>query len=768
MPITSPFSIQKFNFFQVSLSAYLKQYCYSNGLDYENLDCFDKKNEENMMEENTIEKDMIERNLKSFKSEIITEIKDFLFNNFNPENFHSSNQVKNNHQNHLTQPFKSSSTFLNKIINSIVATNFFLNKNCIAFKLKNPEKNIFAEIFVYSTNFEGTHLRGGKISRGGIRWSTRNDYRTEIKDLAKTQILKNSIIVPTGAKGGFFIHNGNVEECYKEFISSLLDVTYLNNTNFNKNHDFIPKAATDFGLNVEKNVIKYSEHDSYLVVAADKGTASFSDIANDLSKKYGFWLQDAFASGGSNGYSHKALGITSKGCFESLKAHLNESKIEKVLTVIGIGDMSGDVFGNGLLLHDKYKLLAAFSSKFIFLDPTPNIEESFEARKFLFDNQLNWDKYPIKTAEIYSRNSQNLNISDSAAKLLGINAQTTPDEVIKAILKLNVDVMWSGGVGTFIKASCETHEHALDFVNDNIRINANELRAKILIEGANLSITQLGRIEAALKNVKLNTDFIDNSGGVNCSDLEVNIKILLYHLNLDKKDIAEIIQKLEVEVVEKVLQNNKNQNKALNEYNSKQSEKNNLDIYKKFVNLLIKEDILDSSFVINYQKRLELLQVDEFESGLKITEFDQHLIIENITAIEINKDVKVEKTDINTKAIEINDIQINEKFTIPELAIILSSGKIYLKKLIHQFEFSNQVIEQALREYYPTKLFEILSSKDKNFDILNNPIKHDIAINVIVNRILNKTPGPLFFDNLKDKNQNLEKIINASEFGQCY
>ncbi len=671
-------------------------------------------------------------------------------------NFNPKDQCKLD----IKKSLDSNSKDLNKLFDSIIATNYFLDRNYIAYKFIQPESFIFAEIFVYSYSFEGTHIRGGKVARGGIRWSERSDYRVEVKDLARAQILKNTIIVPTGSKGGFVINKVNadlefVKTCYREFISGLLEVTDLETEatkrtlkklnflsrdmfsnsdaiSFNKSFALDSKTKekisrhhqdyevesidshhlkTKLGQEVTTKVHKYFEHDPYLVVAADKGTASFSDIANNASKNYGFWLRDAFASGGLNGYSHKMLGITSRGGFESLKEHFKDIKQlgKDIISVIGIGDMNGDVFGNGLLLYEKYKLFAAFSSKFIFLDPNPNVEESFTIRQYMFDNQLSWDKYP--NAEVYPRSQNDITISEEASTMLGLPRKTYSYEIIQAILKLRVDLIWSGGVGTYIKSSCENHLEALDPVNDIVRINANEIKAKVIVEGANLSITQLGRIEAAANGVKLNTDFIDNSGGVNCSDLEVNIKILLYHLNISENEASKIIRSLEDEVVYLVLQNNENQNKALNIYDQLQNKPinnnvavTNYKIYQKFANYLIEQKILDNTFVTNHSKKA-------------------------IFSKNINQD--------------------QNKFTRPELAVLLSGSKIYLKSILDKFNFDDSILINCLNHYYPSRLFKILKNQISNFNILNNPIKHEIAVTIVTNHILNKIPGPIFFENLE-------------------
>ena len=390
------------------------------------------------------------------------------------------------------------------------------------------------EIFVYSPRVEGVHLRFGKVARGGIRWSDRpQDFRTEILGLVKAQNVKNAVIVPVGAKGGFVpkrLPRGGAREAiqaegtasYKLFISTLLDIT-----------DNIGTGTT--GVVPPRDVVRYEGDDPYLVVAADKGTATFSDIANDIAIAHDFWLGDAFASGGSAGYDHKKMGITARGAWESVKRHFREMDVDigkTAFTTVGVGDMSGDVFGNGMLRETTTKLVAAFDHRDIFIDPEPDPERTFAERKRLFDlprsSWQDFDKALIsKGGGIYSRSAKEITLSAEARKLLGVGEKLTPQELIKAILKAEVDLLFFGGIGTYIRAADESDEAAGDRANDPIRIAGADLRCKVIGEGANLGMTQRGRIEAALRGVRLNTDAIDNSAGVNTSDMEVNIKIAL-------------------------------------------------------------------------------------------------------------------------------------------------------------------------------------------------------------------------------------------------
>ncbi len=388
------------------------------------------------------------------------------------------------------------------------------------------------EIFVYSPRFEGVHLRFGKVARGGIRWSDRpQDFRTEILGLVKAQQVKNAVIVPVGAKGGFvpkFLPKGPRDavmmegtETYKLFISALLDIT---------------DNLGDKGVIPPDNVVRHDDDDPYLVVAADKGTATFSDIANAIADEHGYWLSDAFASGGSAGYDHKKIGITARGAWESVKRHFREMDIDigkTPFTTVGVGDMSGDVFGNGLLRETTTRLVAAFDHRDIFIDPAPDPEKSFAERQRLFDlPRSSWQDYDkaliSQGGGVYSRSLKEIMLTAEAQQVLGFaKSRTTPQELMNAILKAPVDLLFFGGIGTYVRAASETDEAVGDRANDAIRVTGSDIRAKVIGEGANLGMTQRGRVEAALRGIRLNTDAIDNSAGVNTSDVEVNIKIAL-------------------------------------------------------------------------------------------------------------------------------------------------------------------------------------------------------------------------------------------------
>lgn len=436
-----------------------------------------------------------------------------------------------------------------------------------------PEPKPLFEIWVYSPRVEGVHLRGGKVARGGLRWSDRReDFRTEILGLVKAQQVKNTVIVPVGSKGGFVLKNAPPQSdrdaylaegisCYKIFLSGLLDLT-----------DNVVKGNIEPPL----NVVRHDVDDPYLVVAADKGTATFSDIANSVSADYGFWLGDAFASGGSVGYDHKKMGITARGAWESVKRHFRTLGINTQttpFTVAGIGDMSGDVFGNGMLLSEHIQLVVAFDHRHIFIDPTPDTARSFAERQRLFNlPRSSWDDYDKSLISqgggVYPRGAKSISLSPEARAVLGIEtADLAPVELLRVILQAPVDLLYNGGIGTYVKASFESHAQVGDKAGDAFRVNGNELRCKVLAEGGNLGCTQNGRIEFAQKGGHIYTDAIDNSAGVDCSDHEVNIKILLGGIveagDLTLKQRNDLLASMTDEVGLLVLTDNYYQSQAL-------------------------------------------------------------------------------------------------------------------------------------------------------------------------------------------------------------
>ncbi len=453
-----------------------------------------------------------------------------------------------------------------------------LGRHCLAFKLDArsipdlPKPRPMFEIFVFDRDIQGVHLRGGKVARGGLRWSDRHeDFRTEVLGLVKAQQVKNSVIVPMGAKGGFtckrepedetrqaFIDNGIF--CYRLFINSLLSIT--DNLQAGK----IVKPP---------QVFCWDDDDPYLVVAADKGTATFSDIANDISQKRDFWLGDAFASGGSVGYDHKAMGITARGAWVSVQRHFREMGVDvqnEDFSVVGVGDMAGDVFGNGMLCSEHICLKAAFNHLHIFIDPTPDSASSFVERKRLFEAGAGWGDYNqaliSQGGGIFARSAKSIPLSPEIKSWLKTEeSELTPNQLIKAILKAEVDLFWNGGIGTYIKSTDETHADVGDRANNDVRVNGLEVGAKVVGEGGNLGATQLGRIEYSLQGGRCNTDFIDNAGGVDCSDHEVNIKILLDDLvsegSLNAEERNELLYAMTDDVSELVLHNNYRQTQAI-------------------------------------------------------------------------------------------------------------------------------------------------------------------------------------------------------------
>ncbi|WP_406814773.1 NAD-glutamate dehydrogenase [Mycobacterium sp. M23085] len=478
------------------------------------------------------------------------------------------------------------------LVQATLRTNYFVTRqgsararNVLAIKLdaqlvdELPLPRPKYEIFVYSPRVEGVHLRFGPVARGGLRWSDRrDDFRTEILGLVKAQAVKNAVIVPVGAKGGFVLkrpplptgdaaadRDASREEgvaCYQLFISGLLEVT-----------DNVDHATGK--VSPPPEVVRRDGDDAYLVVAADKGTATFSDIANDVAKSYGFWLGDAFASGGSVGYDHKAMGITAKGAWEAVKRHFREMDVDtqtEDFTVVGVGDMSGDVFGNGMLLSKHIRLLAAFDHRHIFLDPDPDAAASWQERQRMFNlPRSSWEDYDSSLISagggVYSREHKAIPVSPQVSDALGIEddvTEMTPPNLIKAILQAPVDLLFNGGIGTYIKAESESDADVGDRANDPVRVNGNQVRAKVVGEGGNLGVTALGRVEFDLAGGRINTDAMDNSAGVDCSDHEVNIKILIDSLvtagKVKPEERKPLLESMTDEVAQLVLTDNEDQN----------------------------------------------------------------------------------------------------------------------------------------------------------------------------------------------------------------
>lgn len=500
-----------------------------------------------------------------------------------------------------------------EVIKATLRTNFYQvdaqgePKPCISFKFdpakikEIPRPRPHYEIFVYSPRVEGVHLRGAKIARGGLRWSDRReDFRTEVLGLMKAQKVKNALIVPSGAKGGFVCKalpaQGSRDEvmaevvyCYQTFIRGLLDIT----DNL-KGNEVIPPEHTR----------RYDNDDPYLVVAADKGTATFSDVANAIAAEYDFWLNDAFASGGSAGYDHKKMGITARGAWESVKRHFRElghNTQTQPFTVVGIGDMAGDVFGNGMLLSDQIKLVGAFNHMHIFLDPDPDPRASYTERKRLFDlPRSGWNDYNEKLISkgggVFDRKAKSIPLGPELQKLLGTKeSKLEPNQVIKLMLRAQVDLLWNGGIGTFVKATREQDLDVGDRTNDAIRINATQLRCRVVGEGGNLGMTQLARIEYALQGGKVYSDFIDNSAGVDCSDHEVNIKILLNEIvqegDMTLKQRNALLADMTNEVSDLVLLNNYRQTQAVSIASARSV--NDMELYRRYIEDLERTKHLD-------------------------------------------------------------------------------------------------------------------------------------------------------------------------------
>lgn len=562
------------------------------------------------------------------------------------------------------------------------------------------------EVFVYSPRVEGVHLRGGPVARGGLRWSDRKeDFRTEVLGLMKAQAVKNTLIVPVGAKGGFVAKGlagvppdqvrNEVTGCYQTFIRGLLDLT----DNI-ENDKIIPPA----------DVVRRDGDDPYLVVAADKGTATFSDVANGVSEEYRFWLGDAFASGGSVGYDHKKMGITARGAWEAVKRHFRELGLDTQTTdfsVAGIGDMSGDVFGNGMLQSHHIRLRAAFNHKHIFIDPEPDPKKSFQERQRLFDLPVSsWTDYdPALISEgggVWSRDEKVIRLSPQAQEMLGIGEERlAPHEVIRAILRMPVDLMWNGGIGTYVKASTESHADAGDRSNDAVRVNGRDLRCRVVGEGGNLGFTQLGRIEYALHDGRMNTDFIDNSGGVDCSDREVNIKILL-NLAATQKGLTparrkRLLADMTDEVAEQVLRNNYLQTQAISLLEANASERINEHAY--MIRVLEKRAILD--------RELEFLPSDE-------------------------------------------DIELRSKsghgLTRPELSVLLSYGKMLLySDMVGSSVPEDEYLSKELISYFPRPL----QRRYKDL-MIRHRLSREIIATLITNSMVNRM-GPVFAYRTQDE-----------------
>ncbi len=567
------------------------------------------------------------------------------------------------------------------------------------------------EIFVYSPRVEAVHLRFGKVARGGIRWSDRpQDFRTEVLGLVKAQQVKNAVIVPVGAKGGFvpkhlpqIVAAGGTREAvqaegiatYKLFISTLLDIT--------DNLDQTRVIAPD-------NVVRHDDDDPYLVVAADKGTATFSDIANAISQEHGFWLDDAFASGGSAGYDHKEMGITARGAWESVKRHFREMDVDigkTPFSAVGVGDMSGDVFGNGMLRERTTRLVAAFDHRDIFIDPAPDAERSFAERQRLFElPRSSWQDYDraliSQGGGVFSRSMKEITLSKEAQAALGFaKAKATPQEVIRAILAAPVDLLFFGGIGTYVRASSETDDAVGDRGNDPIRLTGAQLRVKVIGEGANLGMTQRGRIEAALRGIRLNTDAIDNSAGVNTSDVEVNLKIALARPMRDGRLSREGRNALLVEMTEDVAA------------------------------LVLRNNYLQPLAISLAERR-----------GLEDLGFEQRLMQTLETAGELDRAVEFLPDDMEIAERR----RRSQALTRPELAVLLAYAKLALNhELVHSSVPDDPYLGRELGRYFPKAV------ADRFPDALeHHRLRREIIATQLANSMINRG-GPSLLVRIADQ-----------------
>ena len=594
------------------------------------------------------------------------------------------------------------------LVQATVRTNYFQNDqkgDKIIFKFDTsalalvPEPRPYREIFVFSRRFEGVHLRGGPVARGGLRWSDRmEDYRTEVLGLVKAQMVKNAVIVPAGSKGGFVCKQMpkdaareavalEGEAVYRLFIASLLEVT-----DNRVRGAIVPPGDT----------VRYDVDDPYLVVAADKGTATFSDIANGIAVQRGFWLGDAFASGGSNGYDHKKMGITAKGAFEAVKRHFYEMDHDintTALTMVGVGDMSGDVFGNGVLLSRQLKVLAAFDHRHIFLDPQPDVDASFAERERLFAlPRSSWEDYDKRLISpgggVFSRLVRSIALSPQIREALDIaETHLAPEELMHRILLAPVDLFYNGGIGTYIKASTETHAQVKDRANDHIRVDGNRLRCKVVSEGGNLGATQNGRIEFALAGGRIFTDAIDNSAGVDCSDHEVNVKIWL-----DTEVAAGHLAESE-------------RNRILGAMTG--------DIER----LVLRDNTLQTHLLVReVQAQIDAAVIDGY-AGL-------------ITSLEGEGALSRELEQLPSDAELARRKALGIGLTAPELAVVIANVKNRYKRLLAALPLTELGwAESVLKPYFPAQLVATRSA-------LAHPLANAILATVLANEAVNRC-GPL-------------------------
>ena len=596
---------------------------------------------------------------------------------------------------------------LSNLLVATVRTNFYQHEvNSLSLKFSSQqieglvEPKPLYEAFVYSPRVEGCHLRSALVSRGGVRWSARLDnYRSEVLQLMKTQTLKNAIIVPSGAKGGFICKQfeklkaegatserlyQEVRDCYEIFIRGLLDLT-----------DNPPH---------EQKTVCHDNNDPYLVVAADKGTGSFSDFANAIAKEYGFWLGDAFASGGSKGYDHKKMAITARGAWISVQRHFYELGVDcqtQPITVVGVGDMSGDVFGNGMLQSQNLHLVGAFDHRHIFLDPNPDPLTAYNERLRLYNlPNSSWADYnPDCLSEgggVFNRSLEMIPLSKAICQALNIDIslnQIAPNQLITHLLKAPVDLLWFGGVGTFVKSSQETQLQVQDVLNDTVRINANQIQARVIGEGANLGMTQQARIEYAQKEGRLNTDAIDNSAGVDCSDREVNLKILF--LSSDSPNRDNLLSQAALEIAAKVLTDNSAQTLILS-----------LETHKLKNDQAIQEDL---------SKYQQLIQISDQQADL-----------------HFNPPLEMLPTMEGFQ----NRICKAQPLTRPERAVVMAYAKIYLsKQFLKAFQQDPSLAVSLEGEYISYFPALIVSEFKQQAD--DHPLKLEILSTILSNKIVN-------------------------------
>ena len=582
-----------------------------------------------------------------------------------------------------------------------------------------PERRPWREIYVHHSNLEGVHLRGGRIARGGLRWSDRpDDFRTEILGLMTTQMVKNVVIVPLGAKGGFIVRRlpadpvarrAAADDHYEIFIHALLDVTDN-------------RVASD--IVPPREVVCWDEPDPYLVVAADKGTAHLSDRANAISQSRGFWLADAFASGGSNGYDHKAIGITARGTWVATRHLLRESGINPAtdeFSVVGIGDLGGDVFGNGLIEHDTIKLLAAFNHLHIFLDPDPDPKVSFKERKRLFKAKHGgWDAYDTSKISrgggVFDRHAKRIPLSAPVRRMLDVeDTELSGSDLIRAILRMPADVLYNGGIGTYVKATQETHAHAADPANDSVRVDASELRVKAVGEGGNLGFTQAARIEFAALGGRINTDFIDNAGGVNISDHEVNLKILFAsQIEAGRLTLA-------------------NRNKLLPE-----------------IEPMVTQDVLEAQ-----GDQARMISLDERRSRSDLAPFDRVMD-------EVVKHFNLSRRQVDLPTVREMDRRMGEgeSLTRPELAILSSFVKMKLyDELLEDPALDMEGLLPAVMNYFPPKVRKRFAK-----GIEEHSLRREIALTRLTNRILDHTGATFFHEMHADCGSNSRQTFEAYSF----